>query len=71
MLLKQESSTSQKLDSCDFWRIANSILNKGKFTPLFKGAKVLSSESDIAKLFEENFSESTNVDDSGTPLPAI
>ena len=26
----KESITSQKLGSCDFWRIANSVLNKGK-----------------------------------------
>ena len=49
----KESITSQKLDSRDFWRIANSVLNKGKSTisPLFNGPKVLSSASDKAKLF--------------------
>ena len=32
-----ESITSQKLDSCNFWRTANSVPNKGKSTilPLF------------------------------------
>ena len=30
VLIKQESISSQKLSSWDFWRIANSILNKGK-----------------------------------------
>ena len=52
----KESITSQKLDSHDFWRIANSLLNKGKSSipPLFNGPEVLSSASDKAKLFAEN-----------------
>ena len=35
----KESITSQKLGSRDFWRIANSVLNKGKsaIPPLFNG----------------------------------
>ena len=50
----KESITSQKLGSCDFWRIANSVLNKAKFTipPLFNGPEVLSSASDKAKLLK-------------------
>ena len=54
----KESITSQKLSSCDFWRIANRVLNKGKsaIPPLFSGLEVLSSSSDKAKLFAENFS---------------
>ena len=49
----KESITSQKLGSRDFWRIANSVLNKGKsaIPPLFNGPEVLSSASDKAKLF--------------------
>ena len=41
----KESITSQKLGSRDLWRIANSVLNKGKSTipPLFNGPEVLSS----------------------------
>ena len=37
MLIKQESMTSQKLGSLDFWRIANSVLHKDKsaIPPLF------------------------------------
>ena len=31
----KESITSQKLGSCDFWRIANSVLNKSAIPPLF------------------------------------
>ena len=54
----KESITSQKRGSRDFWRIANSVLNKGKFAipPLFNGPEVLSSASDkqsylLRKLF--------------------
>ena len=49
----KESITSQKLGSRDFWRIANSVLNKDKSAapPLFNGQDVLSSASDKAKLF--------------------
>ena len=37
----KESITSQELGSCDFWQIANSVLNKGKsaIPPLFDGRK--------------------------------
>ena len=67
----KESITSQKRGSRDFWRIASSVLNKGKsaIPPLFNCLEVLSSTSDKAKLFAENFSESSNLDDSGISLP--
>ena len=60
----KESITSQKLGSHDFWQIANSVLNKGKFAipPLFNGPEVLSSASDKAKSFAENFSKNSNLD---------
>ena len=63
----KESITSQKLGSRDFWRIANSVLNKGKsaIPPLFNGPEVLSSASDKAKLSAKNFSKNSNLDDSG------
>ena len=63
----KDSITSQKLGSRDFWRIANSVLNKGKsaIPPLYNGPEVLSSASDKAKLFAENFSKNYNLDDSG------
>ena len=66
----KESITSQKLGSQDFWRIANSVLNKGKsaIPPLFNSPEVLSSASDKAKLFPENFSKNSNLDDSGISL---
>ena len=49
----KESITSQKFGSRDFWRIANSVLSKGKsaIPPLFNGPEMLSSASDEAKLF--------------------
>ena len=69
----KESITSQKLGSRDFWRIANSVLNKGKsaLPPLFNGPELLSSASDKAKLFAENFSLNSNLDDSGLSLPVF
>ena len=68
-----ESITSQKLGSRDFWRTANSVLNKGKsaIPPLFNGLEVLSSASDKAKLFAKNFSNNSNLDDSGISLPVF
>ena len=69
----KESITSQKLGSRDFWRIANSVLNKGKsaIPPLFNGPEVLSSGSDKAKLFAKNFSKNSNLDDPGVSLPVF
>ena len=69
----KESTTSQKLGPCDFWRIAASVLNKVKSTiaPLFNGPEVLSSASDKAKLFAENFSKNSNLDESGISLPVF
>ena len=69
----KESITSQKLGSRDFWRITNSVLNRGKsdIPPVFNGSEVLSSASDKAKLFAENFSMNSNLDDSGISLPVF
>ena len=69
----KESITSQKLGSRDFWRIANSVLNKGKsaIPPLFNAPEVLSSASDKARLFAENFSLNCNLDNSGISLPVF
>ena len=66
LIKTKKSITYQKLGSCDFWQIANS-LNKGKsaISPLFNGVEVLSSASDKAKLFAEKFSKNSNLDDSG------
>ena len=69
----KEPITSQKLGSRDFWRIANSVLNKGRsvIPPLLNGPEVLSSASDKAKLFAKNFSKNSNLDDSGISLPVF
>ena len=69
----KESITSQKVGSRNFWRIANSVLNKGKsaIPPPFNGPGVLSSASDKVKLFAENFSLNSNLDDSGVSFPVF
>ena len=48
MLTKQESITSKKLGSLNCWRIANSIINKGKpaLPPNFNGPGSWSMTSD-------------------------
>ena len=67
----KKSITSQKLGCRDF--CANSVLNNSKsaIPPLFNGLEVLSSASDKAKLFAENFSKNSNLDDSGISLPVF
>ena len=67
------SITLRKLGSQDFWRVPNSVLNKGKsaIPPLLNGLEMLSSASDKAKLFAKNFSENSNLDDSGISLPVF
>ena len=69
----KQSITSHKLGSRNFWRIADSVLNKGKsaIPPLFNDVEVLSSASDKAKLFAENSSKNSNLDDSGIFLPVL
>ena len=39
--------------------------------PLFNGPEVLPSASDKTKLFAENFSKNSNLDDSGISLPVF
>ena len=62
---------SQKLGAGNFWRIAYSVLNKGKCTipPLFNSQEVLCSASHKAKLFVKNFSKNSNLDDLSISLP--
>ena len=61
----KESITSMKLGSQDFWRIAKSVLNEGKsaIPPLLNSLERLSSAYDKAKLFAENYSVNSNLDD--------
>ena len=53
--------------------MANSVFNKGKsvIPPLFNGQDVLSSASDKAKFFAENFSKNPNLDNLGISLPVF
>ena len=69
----KEPITSQKLGSQDLWLLANSVLNKLKsaIPPLFNGLEVLSSTSDKAKVFAENFPNNSDLDDSGISLPVF
>ena len=70
--LSKESITSQKLQYCDFWLIANSALNKSKSALLYSTAlDVLSSASDKAKSLAKNFSKNFNLDDSGISSPVF
>ena len=61
---------SKKLGSRDFWRIANSVLSKGKsvIPPLFTRPELLFSASAKVKLFVKNFSKNSNLHDSGISL---
>ena len=56
-----------KLGSGEFLGNASNLLNKGKsaIPPLFNGQEVLSSASDKAKLFAENFSKNSDFGNSG------
>ena len=53
----KDCPTSQKSGSRDFWRIANSVLNKGKsaIPPLFNGPEVLPSAFDKEKCLLKTF----------------
>ena len=69
----KDSITYQKLGSWDFWKIANSVLNKVKspIPLLFNSPGVLSSASNKTKLFAKNFSKNSNLDDSGISSPSF
>ena len=66
MPIKQESITSHKLGSPEFWWGANSALIKGKsaIPPLFNDPDELHSASDKATLSPRNFSKDSNLNDS-------
>ena len=61
---------NKKLGFQDFWSIANSVQNKGKYAipPLFNSVEPLSSATDKAKLFAKNFSKNCNLEYPGIPL---
>ena len=49
----------------------NVLQGKSAIPPQFSGGEVLSSESDKAKLFAENISKNSNLDNSGISLPVF
>ena len=55
------------------WRIPYSVLNKGKsaIPPQINGSEVLSPAPNKAKLFAKNFSNHSNLEDSGISLPVF
>ena len=64
MLIKQNSpSPSRNLALRTFGKLASSVLSKGKsaMPPLFNAQEVLSSASDKAILFAENFYNDSNI----------
>ena len=69
----KEPITFQKVDSQDFWGIANIVLNKGKsaIPPLFNSPEVLSSASYKAKLFAKSFSNNSNLGDFCVSVPVF
>ena len=69
----KESINSQTLGSWDFWQIANSVLNKFESAVplLFNNLEGFSSASDKTKMFTENFSKNSNLEDSSISLPAF
>ena len=71
MLKQLITIASQRIGSRDFWRICNSVLNRGKSTipPLFNGPEVLTTSTDKANLFARNFSYNSTLDDSYQLLP--
>ena len=72
MLLKQKNlSLPRNLVLETFGEFLIDVLNRSKYaiTPLFNDPEVLSSAFDKAELYTKNFSENSNLDDSGMSLP--
>ena len=66
--MKQESSSlPRNLALRTFGEL--SMLFSAKVPPLFNGLEVLSSAYDKPKLFDQNFSKNSKLDDSGISLP--
>ena len=70
MIIKQKSPSFAK--NLIPWT-SHKLLNKGKsaILPLFNGLEVLSFASDKLELFAWNFSENSNLDDSGISVPVF
>ena len=62
---------AESLGSCEFWRIANRVLNCGKsiIATIINGPEILSSASDKATLFVKNFAANSNLHDTNHVLP--
>ena len=62
-----------KLGLSDFWRTDKIFLSKGKFTipSLFNAPKPRLCSSNKTNLFDENFSNNSNLDDSDIYLPVF
>ena len=76
MYQKEKSSESkvkfrQASNRCKSVLEVAKLANQSAIPPLFNGPEVLSSGSDKAKLFSENFSKNSNLDDSGISLPVF
>ena len=69
----KEPITSQKLNSCDFWEIANIVISTkaNLLYLLYSTAWRCCLSDDKAKLFAENFSKNSNLDHSGISLPVF
>ena len=65
MLIKQKSPLRPR----NLALVTSGKSGKSAIPPLLNGPEVLSSASDKAKLFAENFSMNSNLDDSGVSLP--
>ena len=67
----QESISTQRLGCGDFWRIANSVLNRNKSTipVLFNGPEVRTSPTDKVNLFADRFASNSTLDDLRRDLP--
>jgi len=55
--------STQKLGSCDFWKIFNSVSNKGKsaIPPLFDGFNVVTSACDKSELLASTFAHNCSL----------
>ena len=73
MLFSQFLLTQPSYSQWDvqFHHIAYAYSYSYAIPPLFNGLEVLSSTSHKAKLFAENFSKNSNLDDSGISLPVL
>ena len=69
----RDAISSQKLGSRDFWRIHNSVMNKGKsvIPPLSNGPEILSSSTSKAQLLGKKFASNSTIDCAGIEPPVI